>query len=368
MIDVNKLRNLAINLHGLCNVDEVYTIYYDETNNIRRLLVTPDGLNVQEPRCYVLGGIAYKGSRHRLCVDDLRSTLRIQKSTVELKLKHLGKGDFVKLLASKKISIFLKWILSEEIYLHYQVVDVLYWSVVDIVDSILTELRQSELLAYAPLLKSDLYEVLRYDLDYTVEMYSRYSYPDVGKQRRRDFIEELLSMLVTRRDLLQDINYYVLKGLLQAAAKLESLPYLENEKPNVLLDGFSEFYSNRICMFKNSVHIMDIEEIIEKRLNTLEFVDEGNPVTNYQFVDSKREVGIQVSDIVVGLLGNFFTFINNRKSKDLFTIKSNLSAIQRDALSQFREVISLSIAENPAFTMRIMSLRDECKAAFFLGF
>jgi len=36
MIDVNHVRDPDIALHGLIRADERYTIYYDETNNIRR--------------------------------------------------------------------------------------------------------------------------------------------------------------------------------------------------------------------------------------------------------------------------------------------------------------------------------------------
>ena len=58
MIDVDFVRQSQIALYGLNKLDEVYTIYYDETNNIRRLHVRADGLNVREPKCFVVGGIA----------------------------------------------------------------------------------------------------------------------------------------------------------------------------------------------------------------------------------------------------------------------------------------------------------------------
>ncbi len=53
MIDINKMRKQAIQLHGLTKADEPYTLYYDETNNIGRLHVTPNGFNVKEPMCFV---------------------------------------------------------------------------------------------------------------------------------------------------------------------------------------------------------------------------------------------------------------------------------------------------------------------------
>ncbi len=103
-------------MNGLHRVNEVYTIYYDETNNIRRLHVTADGLNVKEPKCFVLGGIAHEGPARDLDFESLRSTLRLQKTTAEIKLKHIGKGDFLDMLSSTKVEVFLNWIIEQGLF------------------------------------------------------------------------------------------------------------------------------------------------------------------------------------------------------------------------------------------------------------
>ena len=58
MIDVNDIRDREIALHDLSSADAAYTIYHDETNNIRKFLLTDDGTNVAEHKNFVLGGIA----------------------------------------------------------------------------------------------------------------------------------------------------------------------------------------------------------------------------------------------------------------------------------------------------------------------
>lgn len=121
MIEVNDMRDLAIQLHGLTKADEPYTMYYDETNNIRRLLITPDGLNVRNPQCFVLGGVAHTRAARDLSVETLRTALRPQKSAKEIILKHLGKGGFLDLLGSKKVSAFLDWMIAERLFIRYQV-------------------------------------------------------------------------------------------------------------------------------------------------------------------------------------------------------------------------------------------------------
>lgn len=53
MLDVQDIRGPTIALSGLEGVDRALTFHYDETNNIRRLLLTPGGLNVRAPQCFV---------------------------------------------------------------------------------------------------------------------------------------------------------------------------------------------------------------------------------------------------------------------------------------------------------------------------
>lgn len=60
------------------------------------------------------------------------SILQLQKSTKEIKLCYLTKGDFLQILESKKIEIFLEWLLKNNLLIHFYVMDVIYWSVVDI--------------------------------------------------------------------------------------------------------------------------------------------------------------------------------------------------------------------------------------------
>lgn len=85
-------------------------------------------------------------------------------------------------------------------YAHYQVLDPLYWSLVDVVDWIITEDGNVQLMMFAPLLKNDLYTVLREDVAGTAEMLGRFSHPDVGPTQHMAFIAELREMLEARSD------------------------------------------------------------------------------------------------------------------------------------------------------------------------
>jgi len=366
LIDVNDIRDHEILLHDLISADATYTIYHDETNNIRRLHVRSDGLNVREPQCFVLGGVAHRGAARALPLDDLRGALRIQSNAPEIKLKHVATGEFLDLLNAPRLETFFDWLGGEGLFVHYSVLDPLYWSIVDVVDSILTEYPEPSLFALNMPLKNDLYAVLRHDYDGTVDLFQRFTYPDVGRNQRAAFVAELLELLEQRRDLLVHFNYMMLKGVLELAERIDALPYLEDEAPNVLIDSFAPFYVHRICLFKNSELILDVEDVVKQHLAGTRFIDGDRELQHFRFARSHDEPGIQLADVMTGLLGKFFSFVRANDAAALAATRRGLSAQQKRTLGMLSELLDRSIAENKAFAHFVISLQDREKAEFFL--
>lgn len=366
MLDVNEMRNSIIAPYGLSNVDGAYTFYYDETNNVRKLHLTSGGMNIRRPDCFLLGGVLQVDRRKPINLAALKGKLRLQPNVGEIKLKHIATGGFLEMLCSAKLETFLEWLTTERFLVHYQVTDLLYWSIVDIVDSILTEAGAAKMMAVHPLLKDSLYAVLRDDVEGTVELFERYDYPNVGRERRGAFIAELLALVEEREHLFEHFPYHMLKGLLQMARGLDALPYLEGETPNVLIDGFGAFFANRLCLFKNGYHILDDEEQIEAYLESLQFSDHGEPLRHYRFTNSKKEPGVQLSDVVSGLLGKFFTYLNRTKLPELEKDTAMMSATQLRNLTLLARLLDRSTDECPGFAQFVISIEDQRRAAFLL--
>lgn len=366
MIHVNEMREGTVALHGLTGCHLPYSFHYDETNNVRRLLVTPSGLNVGEPEPFVLGGIARRLPCEQLDYPGLRRLLRIQETANDVKLTHLGKGEFLQILGSKKVGLFLGWLLDQGAFVHYSALDPLYWSIVDIIDSIIAAQRDGASMMIAVQLKDDLYRVLRRDIHATVDLFRRYSYPNVGRQQWIAFTDQLLQIVEDNCRFLADFNFQMLKGVLQLAHGLESLPFLEDEKPNVLIDEFSHFYIHRICLFKNSEHVFDTEEIVKARLADQILLDGDRVIQNYRFVDSQNDPGVQVSDVVVGLLGKCFGYLIRTEQPELLAARAGLSPTQQENLHKLAKLLDRSTDENFAFAHYVLSLEDRKRAFMFL--
>ena len=368
MIDVNRMRDPVIALHGLKGADRPYVFYYDETNNIRRLLVTESGLNNSEVKPFVLGGVAHSGSAADYDFDlaELREELQLQKSVNELKLKHLGKGDFLQALNAKKIGTFLGWIQKRGLFRFTAVLDPCTWSTVDIIDSILTEIGDEDLMMRHLALKNDLYALLRRNVTGAVSLFQKFAYPNVGRANRLKFVEELWALLESTRDAFTAIDFPMLKRVLQSAATLESVPYLEDEKPNVLIDEFSMFYLHRICLFKNSTHVLDTEDEIKARFSHEEFLDNGHVLNSYRFVRSHDEPGVQIADVIVGLIGKCFDYVIRTTMPELVSANRGLTPLQRKNLEIFSRILDASTDENAAFAHYTLSAEDQTRAALLL--
>ncbi len=94
-MDNNRFRPIWLDF--IPNVHKRYPLYYDEANNIRRLVLKDTGLSHDALNCFVLGGIALEPGAA------LRAQLRIQKSTPEMKLRRLVQGDCAACLDSRKV-------------------------------------------------------------------------------------------------------------------------------------------------------------------------------------------------------------------------------------------------------------------------
>lgn len=308
LIDIDTIRNAHKELYGLSKADETYTFYHDETNNIKKLRLDAQGFNVAEPAVFVLGGIVHDGAPRQLNIQSLRAAMSIQHSAVEIKLEHVAKGTFLDLLKSDKLTTCLKWISDNRLMLHYHALDPLYWSLVDIIDSILYRLDEPRLTAVHAALKSDLATLLRANLPATTSIFFCYNYPNLAPDSRKPFINELLGLLEHSKDALPEFNAMMLKGVLQAGRDLPSLDFIEGFTPHLLIESFAGFYLTRIAVFKYSNHILDMEDSIRDEMETMRPSSNGKPVRHYRFADSKSEPGIQISDIVVGLIGKMRSY------------------------------------------------------------
>lgn len=366
LIDLDEIRDALLFMHRLTKADAEYVFYHDETNNIKKLRLGVRGFNVTELGVFVLGGIVHDSAPRRLDIESLRNAMRIQRSADELKLKHVAKGDFLDLLTSDKLTAFLRWISDNGLFVHYHALDRLFWSFVDIMDSILYRLGEPRLMAFHIQLKADLTALLRANLPETTRLLYRYQYPNLAPEDRKPFLNELISILEQTHDVLPEFNSKMLKGMLQAGHDLPSLDFIEECTPHLLIQSFTHFYLNRIALFKYSSHILDMEDSIRDDLESMTLVSGGQPVKNFRFADSRSEPGIQVSDIVVGLIGKMYSYFAGNTHDEVSAARASLIGTSLKNAELIRDLIDASHEANIAFLHHVTSNNEIDKMNVFL--
>ena len=370
--NITENRDLEIKMHNFKNVDIEYIFYYDETNNIRKFwFKNKNKFNIpieNLSKNFVLGGVVHLKSKTNFNTVELKDNLNLPSNINEIKLKHLAKGDFISCLKSKKLEIFLDWLLNNELFIHYSNLNILYWSSIDILESMIP----SELLEFHMELKTILYEFIKIDLENFISIMYKYEYPNIDREKANDFLEEILFFIkqhkidfilkypTINKDLIE-LVYQIIKS-----SKNTELTFIMDEKSHILIDDLFIFYKRPFGIFKNSKHIFDEESSIEDIFNKWEFYDNEQKWQNFQFQNSKTNDLIQVSDIIIGLLGKLFEYINNIDINELNYIKDNLENQQINNLTKIVKLINKTDKQSIAFIHSIQSLIDRDKFVLLL--
>lgn len=367
--DVNEMRKPFIEYEKLECVDDKFTFYYDESNNIRKLHLTSKGLNVEKSCNFVLAGIVHKGECHSADFELLKKSLCLQKSVKEIKLKHIGKGSFESILESEKLNTILQWLLDNDFYIHYFSLNVLYWSIVDIVDSVIENLDPVErefFIQSHMSVKSDLYKVIVSNETLFLEKLREFEYPNIKSDRVNEFANFLVGFVKENSEVLSEGRKYLLNKFMEGAEGSAELFFIMNEKDHVLISDFFIYYLRNTYLFKNSKHFFDEEKEIEAIFNKYDLVDQGVVINNYSFVNSEEMLEVQISDVLAGFLAKYSTFLSDTSKDQIKTIKNGLNPRQLSNLKLLEKLIDKSDAVSRGFFYRTVSEDEYLKNNYFM--
>lgn len=341
------------------------TLYYDETNNIRKLRLRDDGLNTNKHENFVLGGIVLLPGQTIGDINALRKALHIQPSADEIKFDMVAKNDFEKNLSSRKLTTFLTWLDDRKIGIHYINLNLLNWFILDVIESIMADDEFDDILPMHRELKNELYGIAMADLPGFLSLLHGYGFPDIPRSRTGAFIRELEAFVQKNWPLEPNEATRMLSYVLTRARVLKELVFLVDETPGELIDGFENIFLNRICTFNNAKHVLDEEKEIQAALAPFRLMN-GEREMDYTFVDSKKVPEVQLSDVVVGLLGKYFTFIEKTPYSALVRIRQNLNPIQKRNLGLLKSLIEFSDEVSNSLLFRITTMDSDWKSDAFL--
>lgn len=325
------------------------TLYYDESGNIKHLIIKGQSLNADIDSVFVLGGIQAEDS---MSTTELKSLLG-RSDDSELKAKDDLKGDFVNILRKNNFKQILELILNRNWHIHFNAVQVLYYAFVDIIDSI-DGFNDNQML-----FKSLLYEVLKADSIKTVNHFKQYKYPNVKNGDKVSFIVGIVHMIEQYIGKLpinapSRIPLQVLMKRIDDAKQQDELPFIQEEDSHIWVKRFIQFYRHEILKFCKKTLIFDEEKQVHKELDEVEIEIERNTMKNYSFIDSSSNAMIQISDYVVSIIRKYVTFLD-RQPEEIESVINNLDESQRRNFILLNKVLRKSNDYNPIFTHFVSS-------------
>ena len=360
--EISDIREMTKMLVPTADFDGSFTFYYDETNNIRKFYVKEIDFNSSFNSNFVLGGLVHEGTQPN--IKPLFDRLNLQNGIKEVKLKHIAKGNFLDCLKSEKLNYFLTYLLDSDLYIHYSSLNILYWSIVDIVDSAIanSEVAMQLGLDFSNHLKNNLYKLAKLEIESVIELFYNFEYPNLKKESVLEFIEELTSKFDGYIDT-QEFHFGLesLRQMLKEAGKKDSLPFVMNGENYILIEDFSQFYLRSIYLFENSNHIFDNEVAILEILANHRIINGKKEIKNYSFVDSQSSLFVQASDIFVGLIGKLATYINTNSGEKIIDDLDSLSEKQLNNIDSLIDLINKSHGKNIAFLHSIDSYEELTK-------
>jgi len=356
--NLTKDKEREITYFGLTNVELSYTFFYDETNNIRRLILRNQSTNIKLEELdnnFILGGVVYEDDTKLTSkeFEKLKQDLKIDKNNNEVKFKHIAKGGFLDTLKSRKLKTFLSWILENNLYIHYSSLDIFFWSIVDIIESSVKHYPNFQWVDLH-LFKTLFYEFSKINRsDFLLILY-KYNYPNIDRKKNKKFINELIKYIDKYKDDIESIriadkvDIQILIDILRYA-KSKELVFIEDNVPLELIDQFGIFYQRPIGLYTNSEHIFDEEKQVIEYFKQFSFYDEDRKLNNFTFKKSDECFFIQLSDMVVGFIGKFMAFVNKSNLFEIENLQSELNSLQIENLKLLYKVLNKSQSKCNAF-------------------
>lgn len=371
--------------------DNMYTIYYDESNNVRKLHLTGEKFNVDnDPNQkstpnFIIAGVALSNKSTQINSSELKGLLQLQNQENELKFaqmvkikaKHNPTEALTFALRSKRFNTLFKYLHSHNVLIQYFALNTVHWAFLDIVEDMVYCTGDMYDIANQFHYKDSLYKLIQLEKASFLSLMTKFNYPNIEKENSLSFLTEFKELLITTydglpkdsdseeaREMLARLDFLLNKCITVHSENIEMGLVYSPEK-NILINDFSMFYINRLKMFPSSTHFLDNEFEIEQKIELQCKTDNVLNKIDFSFVDSKdpQSFLIQISDVISGFVRLYFDFLEYIPVADVNPFIDNLDSNEKDTLLSFKTLIDSTVEECGLLVFRTSTPLAEHKAS-----
>lgn len=367
-IDVLNLRIQFKELYKTDEIDNKYFFFYDESGNIRKLHIEKSKTNVSLCDYFVLGGLVFDSipENPENIKKELQEFLVLPQDELKSAFICTKSNDFMQTLKQNKLHEFLRFCLKKGFHIHFQAFNLLYWSVVDIIDSIEQNYFEIE---NRNILKNLIYLVCKENIIEIPNLFEKYDYPDINEEKQNNFLDELIH-LVTITKQLSHIDKSFLIAFLSKGYNKE-LKFVSDDEKGVLVENFLNQYMDNVEKYINSVHFFDEEKNIQNLIQDYNYIiiNDNQRINNYSFCDSQSNFYLQLSDVIVGIIHRLKLYLLKKSVEDIEKDFVLLTDLQKENLRMLLTLIKNSEQKSKFFIHNIDAIGEINKLAYlFLHF
>jgi len=369
------MHNLLSNIHMQFHK---HHMFYDETNNFRKLILDREEGTLNTDRddfknnVFYLGGIALTNNYAKEA--SLKNAFDVFKQSVapnneELKFENVAKRDFLSVLKSTHLNRFLKLLTEYDVCIHYSACDMIYLAVTELIDELevinsfyaLYPQYKNELINrhVGAHLKNTLHGIFNTHRSEFLAFMVQTNFPKI--QDSAVFFPQLLCFIESLRnnenttDVDMILNVY---NHIEDPSDVYVDGYDQPEKGLLLINNFAGCYLMRTSTLTNCIHTFDREVAIQ------DVVLKANKSTtiDLEFVDSKSDYRIQMSDIFIGFFRKFFDYALSEPFERIRESFNQMNPSQKECLRYFFKILNYSEQNCEYFTLYVMSIDDKEKS------
>lgn len=305
------------------------TIFFDESNNIRKGVIGIDGDNNEdlENSFFTLGGIA---TTEEVDFQDLLTYIGAKQTPNDAKYDFFTchHKKFTEAIAQTRLRKLFEYLYKENIIIHFAVEHYMHFALIDILDSLIeeTDVNQRVALSLYKELQSDMTEVLYNDYDSLHKILVHYKFPNVPKEQANNFIWDILNLYsanLSNYDMNSSDNFTkeLLRQIIKAKKEQTNLLFLEDNEPLVISDLPVQNYLARMFNFEDK-KIFDNEFYIESEIRKMD--ERYETKLNVKFCNSRDYREIQISDAISGFVGRLYNFLIKTNEENIKAFVENL--------------------------------------------
>ena len=325
-------------------------MFFDESNNVRVGRLSEKGTNENIHNVYfVLGGISYYATSN-VDLNDIFTYIGVHQIPNDAKLKYFTRGrtEFKDILKETRLLKYFQFLKEKNIFIHFNSFHFLYYSLIDILDSLFEESDENQQVYYEynQILKSDLIEVLDLDYDRVLEILREFNYPSILKEHVSIFISKILDLYT---ELLEEhfndsdpenFTKEMLRQMIKSKKDRGNLLFLDDNKKFIITESLFEIYLHNACLFSRENKIFDDESVIKNKFEILDLNFENK--LNMKFNRSHDDIGVQLSDVLTGFTAKMLNFVSSKTLKEIEEFSREIDDTSLNTLKLFFEILDYS--------------------------